>query len=709
MRLTPTLIALSAFVAAACLAWLGALWAATVIETRSVEAVTRALSLAGVGWAAAHADGLQLELSGTAPTEAERFRALTVAGGLVDAARLIDAMDVAPSTVLAAPRYSVEILRNSEGISLIGLIPTTADGHRKLLAAVTAAARGAPVADMLDSADHAVPVGWDAAVGFGIAALDLLPRSKISILSDRVAITAIADSAAEKRQMEAALARAKPAGLPVDIAISAPRPVITPFTLRFLIDGDGARFDACSADTPEARARILEAATAAGMTNTADCVLGLGVPSPNWADAVATAIAGVAELGSGSLTFSDADISLIAGPKVEQAAFDRVVGDLNARLPEVFSLSAVMPDKATAAPAIAGPAEFTAVLSDEGLVQLRGRLPDARVRDAVDSFARARFGSDQVYTATRLDPSLPVGWPMRVLSGLEALAELTRGELLVQGGRLDIKGVTGNPEANAAIARILSSRLGSGQDFKIAVVYDKALDPNAGLPTPKECADNVDALVAQRKISFEPGKAEIAVASLPTIKGISRVLQRCGALPFEIGGHTDAQGSAEMNLALSQSRADAVVHALVALGVPSSGLSAQGYGETQPIADNKTDDGREANRRIIFRLLLDDAEAKAVSQATVAADAAPPPVEALAGVVAPSGGAKAAGSGGDAGLARGAGATGAESDGTTPVTDATTADSSGASDADPGPTEPLVVVRPAEENQMRPKPRPPQP
>ena len=691
MRLTPTLIALAAFVTAACLAWLGAQWAVSAIESRSTEAVTRALSLAGVEWAAAKADGLQLELSGTAPTEAERFRALTVAGGLIDAARLVDSMDVTPSSAIAPPRYSVEILRNSEGISLIGLIPATADGHDALLASVTVLAGGAKVADMLDSADYAVPPGWDAAVAYGIAALELLPRSKISILSDRVAITAISESAAEKRRMEAALARAKPAGLVVDIAISAPRPVITPFTLRFLIEGDGARFDACSADTAESRDTILQAARAAGLQGTADCVLGLGVPSPNWAEAVATGIAGLAELGGGSLTFADADISLIAGPDATQAGFDRVVGDLNARLPEVFSLQAVMPQKAAAAPADAGPAEFTAALSDEGLVQLRGRLPDGRVRDAVDSYARARFGSEQVYTATRLDAGLPPGWPIRVLSGLEALAELTRGDLVVQADMLQIKGVTGNPEASATISRILSSKLGAGQDFKIVVAYDKALDPDAGLPTPKECAANIDGLLTQQKIAFEPGKAEIDPATQPTIKGISRVLSRCGAIPFEIGGHTDAQGRDEMNLALSQARAEAVVQAMVALGVPSAGLSAKGFGETQPIADNKTEAGREANRRIVFRLLLGDAEAAAVAQATVAADAAGPPVDAL---VAPLG----------SETSDTANATGP--DGDTPVTEAATADSSGATAAEAAAAQPGVVVLPADQNQMRPKPRP---
>ena len=194
----------------------------------------------------------------------------------------------------------------------------------------------------------------------------------------------------------------------------------------------------------------------------------------------------------------------------------------------------------------------------------------------------------------------------------------------------------------------------------------------------------VDGLVAQQKIAFEPGNAAIAPVSQPTLKGIARALTRCGAIPFEVGGHTDAQGRDEMNLALSQARAEAVVQALVSLGVPAAGLSAMGYGEAQPIADNKTDAGREANRRIVFRLLLSDAEAGAVAQATVAADAAPPPVEGLVT------------SGSDA-----------ASDVATdrPVTEAATADSSGTA-ADATSSDSGVIVRPADETQMRPKPRP---
>lgn len=620
-RQTTTVIALTAFAFAACFAWLGAVWAVTLIETRSRQAVASALTESGNTWASVAANGLQLRITGTAPSEAERFRALTTASALIDASRVIDAMDVTEALAIEPPRFSVELLRNGDGISLIGLIPASTD-RAAIIATIHDLAAGAKVTDMLETADHPVPPGWDQAVGYGIDALKALPRSKISISAGAVAVTAISDSISDQQRLEADLARAVPGSLRVSLDISAPRPVITPFTTRFLIDAQGARFDACSVDTVETREIIIRAAAAAGLATKADCVIGLGVPSPDWAEAVATGIAGLAELGGGALTFSDADVSLVAGASVTQATFDRVVGDLEARLPDVFSLQAVMPDKTPAAAANDGPPEFTATLSESGQVQLRGRLPDELVRNAVDSYARSRFGSETVYTATRLDPNLPDGWPVRVLSALEALAELDHGDIKVQQSLLEVRGVTGNLGASANISRILSENLGTGQDFRIIVSYDKALDPDADLPTPRECIGSIDTLLTQKKITFSPGKAEIDPSAAPTLDGIARVMTRCGTIPIEIGGHTDAQGRDEMNLTLSQLRAEAVLEALRERKVLVAGFTAKGYGETVPIGDNKTFQGREANRRIEFKLLLSETEAARIAAETVAADAA---------------------------------------------------------------------------------------
>ena len=80
----------------------------------------------------------------------------------------------------------------------------------------------------------------------------LLPRRDalgFEAVAIATAVIAMAESEVEKRQFEAALAKAAPPGLAVKTDISAPRPVLTPFTLRFVLDEKGARFDACSADT----------------------------------------------------------------------------------------------------------------------------------------------------------------------------------------------------------------------------------------------------------------------------------------------------------------------------------------------------------------------------------------------------------------------------------------------------------------------------
>ena len=87
------------------------------------------------------------------------------------------------------------------------------------------------------------------------------------------------------------------------------------------------------------------------------------------------------------------------------------------------------------------------------------------------------------------------------------------------------------------------------------------------------------------------------------IDTLAELLRFCGPLRIEIGGHTDSQGREEMNLDLSQKRADTVLTELRMRRVVTAGFTATGYGESQPIADNGNEDGREANRRIEFSLI----------------------------------------------------------------------------------------------------------
>jgi OOP family OmpA-OmpF porin len=616
LRLTPALATVIAFAAAAFVSVLIAWAVVLLMERLSERAVRSALLTQGVTYATANADGLRMELSGTADTEAQRYRAINIVGSVIDATRIQDLMEVTPARAVEAPRFSLEILRNDDGIQLIGLLP---EGETKdaLLAEAEALQPDTELQDMLETAAYAPPETWGPALAFARKALALLPRSKITVDATTVRITAIAASEAQKRSFETSLSVDQPEGVRVSYEISAPRPVITPFTLRFVIDADGPRFDACAADTERARMRIVAAATAAGAVGRQTCVIGLGVPSPSWAEAAEIGIKAVATLKAATITFKDADVSLQAAASVSQAEFDRVVGELEADLPPVFSLTATLD---TAENATQGPAEFTAVLAPEtGRVELRGRLADDLQRSAVDSFAKAAFGSTNVYQATRLDADLPDGWPIRVLAGLQALAELDHGSLLVRADTVEVGGVTGSQGVRARIAQILSEKLGQGQSYKVNVAYVEALDPVASLPTPDECLADLNGVLAGQKVVFPPGLAEIDGNANKVMEALAKALERCGGVRMEIGGHTDAQGSEEGNRALSQTRAEAVLLALQGRQVDVSALTAVGYGESRPIADNETEVGREANRRIEFTLVGGAAVAGAAAPAQAAA------------------------------------------------------------------------------------------
>ena len=611
MRLSSYIPAIAVLTGAALICLAVAMLAVAQIEIASKRAVERALLVDGQDWASVAVDGLQVTMTGEAPDEATRFRAIRLAAGVVDAQRVIDTMTVAAAAEIAPPRFSIEILRNDAGVSLIGLVPG-AMNRESMTTDVARRTGGAEVADLLESADYPTPEGWDIAVDYALDVLGKLPRSKITAAPRLVEITSVAANPRAKRTLEADLKRDTPDGVDLILHISAPRPVISPFTLRFVIDQEGGRFDACSAHTDAGRARILAAAAAAGLQGEATCTLGLGVPSPRWADAVTSAIAALKDLGGGSLTFSDADVSLVALETTEQVVFDRVIGELESNLPDVFSLSAIKPEPVvidgTGEEKDSGPPEFVATLSPEGLLQLRGRVLDERQRSAVAGFAKARFTKAEVAPAMRLDEKLPDGWAARVFAGLDALATLSNGALVVQPGFIDIRGSTGDPDARAEISRLLSAQLGEGENFAIAVNYVEALDPLIGLPTPEECVTSINTILGTQKVSFEPGSAEIDAGGLGTIDLIADVMENCSEVPMEIAGYTDSQGRESMNLSLSQQRAEAVLASLQARRVLTGNLTPKGYGQENPIADNSTEEGREANRRIEFTLIADEAE-----------------------------------------------------------------------------------------------------
>ena len=103
-------------------------------------------------------------------------------------------------------------------------------------------------------------------------------------------------------------------------------------------------------------------------------------------------------------------------------------------------------------------------------------------------------------------------------------------------------------------------------------------------------------------IQFASGKATIMKRSYPILDDVVKVMNENPNYNLSIVGHTDSSGDPEKNLKLSQDRANAVKDYLVMKGIDSSRITTDGKGDTVPVADNETVQGRTLNRRVAFEI-----------------------------------------------------------------------------------------------------------
>lgn len=109
--------------------------------------------------------------------------------------------------------------------------------------------------------------------------------------------------------------------------------------------------------------------------------------------------------------------------------------------------------------------------------------------------------------------------------------------------------------------------------------------------------------VVLENIYFQTGKSILTPNSYDALDQVARFLENNRSVRLEISGHTDNTGSVRFNKALSEARARAVVNYLINHGVSAERLEYKGYADEQPVADNSTEEGREMNRRVEFKIL----------------------------------------------------------------------------------------------------------
>lgn len=249
----------------------------------------------------------------------------------------------------------------------------------------------------------------------------------------------------------------------------------------------------------------------------------------------------------------------------------------------------------TSAPATSTtvPASLLKVSSADGKLVLAGSV-------ASDAQHQTLLAAASVVDPTNLDDQLTVDPSAPVTDSTVALltylvkalpAYLVSGEVTVDGMALTATGVYADEAGKASFEKVAGD---------VGATVTLSPRPTATTSDAASLEGELNTLVAAEPILFDKGSSTISVSSRATIEKVAGIAKRFAGVAIEVQGHTDSEGDAARNLTLSQQRADAVMAALVALGVPQTDLTAKGYGETQLILDAGGNEVPDKSRRVVF-------------------------------------------------------------------------------------------------------------
>ncbi|MHC2623080.1 OOP family OmpA-OmpF porin [Bradyrhizobium huanghuaihaiense] len=343
-----------------------------------------------------------------------------------------------------------------------------------------------------------------------------------------------------------------------------------------------------SAPLPSMKARLTEAARKElGGVEVADQMgLARGAP-PRFEAAAMLLLDQIGKLKDGKITISDTKVNL-SGMARELGGREAIAAALK-NLPEGFSI---------AANEIKAPPYIFQAYKDPvaATVTLTGYVPDNNVHAAIATSASRKFFGEKVVDNLKASIGAPASFNPAVVAALGALSRLSTGTLVVSDREVKLSGDALYEGAANDI------RAGLGKDFPKTWQYkpEITVKPAPGPVDGTVCQQLFSELLGKGKIRFAAKRADIDPDSAGILDHLIETALRCPNANIEVAGHTDADGEDSFNQALSEKRAQAVIDYLVKAGLPASRFSAVGYGATQPVAGNDTDDGKAQNRRIEF-------------------------------------------------------------------------------------------------------------
>ena len=195
-----------------------------------------------------------------------------------------------------------------------------------------------------------------------------------------------------------------------------------------------------------------------------------------------------------------------------------------------------------------------------------------------------------------------------LLSAAGCATNKGKGAAIGSAGGAAVGAAIGSQSGNTVLGAIIGAAVGGAAGAYIGSYMDRQA---AEMERDLEGA-RIERVGEGIKITFDSGilfdidRAELQPAAKENLRQLAAILQKYPDTNILIEGHTDSTGSEEHNLVLSRARAQAVANFLAGLGVDATRFTIMGYGESQPIADNGTVEGRRLNRRGEIAVMAND-------------------------------------------------------------------------------------------------------
>jgi outer membrane protein OmpA-like peptidoglycan-associated protein len=589
------------------------------IEKDLTERAERALAAKGHTWAVVTFSGRDVLLTGNATIESEPVEAEAELRHLWGVRHVSSNAGLPPKI---AP-FTWSARRRGSRVRLVGYVPSK-EMRQTVIGMTTAAVPGLEVVDHMHMGRGVPPSDtWLAGLSFGLKQLSYLKRGDVSLADLSMTISGEAEDAASYREISAALKRGLPKGITL-AKVDIVAPVVSPYTWSMQFAGGQLVLSGHVANE-SARADLLAAAKAAGLTDSVDRMEPAAGAPAGWAKAAVALVKQLVQLQSGNAEIKDTAV-VVGGLAADEVQAQAVRKALHAALPPAFKLTdqirvreppkvenappaPAAGEQKAAAPAPAGqptaapaPAEQKAPAPVEKQVSApAGQQASGPTERPAPLQEKAPAGAEQTTPAPAAQPqaAAPAEKPAPVEPKAPAPTDQPAPPPAAQAKEAP---PAAPAPPSAAEPKVAAAPEAAPQAPAPAMPPASEAAPKTALappapPTPAACRDDVSKVAKASPILFERGSAEIKGASLEALQRIVAALKACPGLHIAAQGHTDIEGSADYNRRLSIKRAKVVAEYLIEAGLGADQVESIGFGTSYPAVPNTSPTARAKNRR----------------------------------------------------------------------------------------------------------------